>query len=117
MAWSALDDKDRDEILSLFPDKQHMTGADSASARPNFASLMSDDSVRNDCAAYTESMAEGRHDEGWLEDAWAAHERRKAGDFDGFLDAKFEQDWGAERGAEASSEPGDVRSGGIESVS
>lgn len=64
---------------------------------------MSDDSVRKDCTAYTENMAEGRHDEEWLVDAWTAHEERKAGDFDGFLNAKFEQDWGVERRAEASS--------------
>lgn len=93
LAWSALDDEDQAEILALLPDKKHVADGP---ARPNFASLMSDDSVRNDCAAYTENMAEERHEEQWLEDAWTAHLRRRAGEFDGFLDAKFEQDWAAE---------------------
>jgi len=39
-------------------------------------------------------LAQGRHDPQWLRDAWRAHERRKAGDFDDFLISKFEEDWG-----------------------
>lgn len=93
LAWSALDRRAKDEILSLFPDKQHVVDADTAEARPDFARLMSDDSFRNDCAAYTENLEAGRHDAGWLAEAWAAHGRRKAGDFDGHLDAKFEDEW------------------------
>lgn len=54
---------------------------------------MNDDSFRYDCAAYTESLVQGRHDPDWLAQAWAAHERRKAGDFKDFLRTKLERDW------------------------
>ncbi|KAL7958931.1 Asx homology domain-containing protein [Trichoderma compactum] len=96
MAWTALDQDDKAEILALFPDKGHILDSGTEDARPNFASLMNDDSFRYDCAAYTENIAEGRHDPEWLASAWSAHERRKAGDFDKHLMDKLEQDWGVE---------------------
>lgn len=96
MAWSALDQDDKAEILALFPDKGHILDAGTEDARPNFASLMNDDSFRYDCAAYTENIAEGRHDPEWLAEAWSAHERRKAGDFDKYLMDKLEEEWGVE---------------------
>lgn len=96
LAWDILDEKDRAEILALFPDNQHVLGAGSEEARPDFVSLMNDDSFRYDCAAYTENIAQGRHDQEWLATAWAAHERRKAGDFDEYLDNKFKNDWDVE---------------------
>ncbi|QYS94758.1 ASXH domain-containing protein [Trichoderma simmonsii] len=96
MAWSALDQNDKAEILALFPDKGHILDAGTEDARPNFASLMNDDSFRYDCAAYTENIAEGRHDPEWLAEAWSAHERRKAGDFDKYLMDKLEEEWGVE---------------------
>ncbi|OAR01491.1 hypothetical protein LLEC1_03091 [Akanthomyces lecanii] len=93
MAWSSLDADDHAEILALFPDQRHILTADDGTARPNMESLLNDDSFRYDCAAYTESLVQGRHDPEWLAQAWAAHERRKAGDFKDFLRAKFERDW------------------------
>ncbi|KAL6875459.1 Asx homology domain-containing protein [Trichoderma longibrachiatum] len=96
MAWTCLDQADRAEILALFPDRDHILDADTQDARPNLASLMNDDSFRYDCAAYTENIAQGRHDPEWLASAWSAHERRKAGDFDEFLVEKLEEDWGVE---------------------
>lgn len=96
MAWTALDQDDKAEILALFPDKGHILDSGTEDARPNFASLMNDDSFRYDCAAYTENIAEGRHDPEWLASAWSAHERRKAGDFDKYLMDKLEQEWGVE---------------------
>lgn len=93
MAWSCLDADDHAEIVALFPDRRHVLTADDGAARPNMESLMNDDSFRCDCAAYTESLVQGRHDPEWLAQAWAAHERRKAGDYDDFLRAKFESDW------------------------
>ncbi|EJP64510.1 hypothetical protein CRV24_003912 [Beauveria bassiana] len=93
MAWNCLDAADHAEILALFPDQRHITVAEDGAQRPNMESLMNDDSFRYDCAAYTESLAQGRHDPDWLAQAWAAHERRKAGDFDDFLRAKFEKEW------------------------
>lgn len=33
------------------------------------------------------------HDPSWLKDAWAAHHRRAAGDFDAFYIRKLEVDW------------------------
>jgi hypothetical protein len=96
MAWSCLDQADKAEILALFPDRDHILDAGTADARPDLASLMNDDSFRYDCAAYTENIAQGRHDPEWLASAWSAHERRKAGDFDEFLVERLEEDWGVE---------------------
>ncbi|CEI69774.1 hypothetical protein FVEN_g7355 [Fusarium venenatum] len=93
MAWDILETEERAEILALFPDSQHILGAGTEDACPDFASLMNDDSFRYDCAAYTENIAQGRHDPEWLAQAWAAHERRKMGDFDEHLDSKFKDDW------------------------
>ncbi|KAF4462007.1 elongator complex 5 [Fusarium albosuccineum] len=96
MAWDVLDQQEKAEILALFPDDQHIEGSTAEDRRPNFASLMNDDSFRYDCAAYTENIAQGRHDPDWLASAWAAHERRKAGDFDEYLDNKFRDEWEVE---------------------
>ncbi|XWX00169.1 hypothetical protein V2A60_008189 [Cordyceps javanica] len=93
MAWSSLDEADHAEILALFPDQSHIRTAEDGTAQPDMASLMNDDSFRYDCAAYTQNLAQGRHDPEWLAQAWAAHERRKAGDFKEFLRTKFETDW------------------------
>ncbi|KAM3562388.1 hypothetical protein ARSEF4850_002778 [Beauveria asiatica] len=93
LAWSCLNAADHAEILALFPDQRHILVAEDGAPRPNMESLMNDDSFRYDCAAYTESLAQGRHDPDWLAQAWAAHERHKAGDFTDFLRAKFEKDW------------------------
>jgi hypothetical protein len=96
MAWTSLTVQERREILSLFPDMAHTLDADTDDARPNLETLMNDDSFRHDCATYVENLANGRHDPGWLEQAWRAHERRKAGEFDGWLRDRFVQDWGVE---------------------
>ncbi|KAM5383539.1 hypothetical protein ACJZ2D_001988 [Fusarium nematophilum] len=96
MAWDVLDAEEKAEILALFPDTQYILGSGTEDARPDFASLMNDDSFRYDCAAYTENIAQGRHDPEWLASAWAAHERRKAGDFDEYLENKFREEWDVE---------------------
>ncbi|KHN95694.1 uncharacterized protein MAM_06535 [Metarhizium album ARSEF 1941] len=74
----------------------HTLDADTGDARPNFETLMNDDSFRYDCAAYVDDLARGRHDAVWLEDAWRAHARRKAGEFDEWLSDKFVEDWGVD---------------------
>lgn len=104
LAWTSLSKEEQQEILSLFPDKTHIANDGTDDARPNFESLMNDDSFRYDCAAYVGNLAQGRHDPQWLADAWSAHERRKAGEFDEYLQAKFEQDWGVESPDEGQSE-------------
>lgn len=96
MAWDVLDQEEKAEILALFPDNQHILKADTQDARPDFASLRNDDSFRYDCAAYTEHLAQGRHDPEWLEMAWSAHQRRRIGDFDEYLETKFNEDWDVE---------------------
>ncbi|KAG8424832.1 hypothetical protein J3458_001593 [Metarhizium acridum] len=96
LAWTSLSIKERQEVLSLFPDMAHTLDADTDDARPNFETLMNDDSFRYDCAAYVDNLAMGRHDAVWLEDAWSAHNRRKAGEFDGWLRDKFVEDWAVE---------------------
>lgn len=74
----------------------HTLDAETDEARPNFETLMNDDSFRYDCAAYVDNLARGRHDPQWLRDAWCAHESRKRGEFDWFLGDKFEEDWGVD---------------------
>ena len=93
MAWDILDATDQAEILALFPDQAHVVDSGTDKARPDFKSLMNDDTFRHDCATYTEHVAEGRFDPEWLAAAWAAHEQRKTGEFDDHLVAKFENDW------------------------
>ncbi|KAF4586040.1 hypothetical protein GQ602_005345 [Ophiocordyceps camponoti-floridani] len=93
LAWTILDPQSRDEILALFPDENTSSEPGTANARPNFPTLMSDDSFRYHCAAYTSNLSLGRHDHGWLTEAWIAHERRKAGDFDDYLRNKFVDEW------------------------
>ncbi|KAM0301842.1 hypothetical protein ACHAPM_004994 [Fusarium culmorum] len=122
MAWEILENEERAEILALFPDSQHILGAGTEDACPDFASLMNDDSFRYDCAAYTENIAQGRHDPEWLAQAWAAHERRKMGDFDEHLDNKFKDDWDVDlppelkttRSPTVSKEENDVKMEGTE---
>ncbi|KID94190.1 hypothetical protein MAJ_09866, partial [Metarhizium majus ARSEF 297] len=96
LAWTSLSIQERREVLSLFPDMAHTLDADTDDARPNFETLMNDDSFRYDCAAYVDNLAMGRHDAVWLEDAWSAHNRRKAGEFDEWLRDKFVEDWAVE---------------------
>lgn len=124
LAWDILEKEEKAEILALFPDSQHILSAGTEDARPDFASLMNDDTFRYDCAAYTENIAQGRHDPEWLEQAWAAHERRKMGDFDEYLDDKFKDEWEVElppelkthRKPAISKEESDVKMGGTEPV-
>ncbi|KAG5918502.1 hypothetical protein E4U42_006823 [Claviceps africana] len=94
LAWTSLTVDERRHVLSLFPDVALILDADTEDARPDLESLINDDAFRADCAAYVEDLAQGRHDPQWLRDAWRAHERRKAGEFDDFLVRKFEGDWG-----------------------
>ncbi|KFA46478.1 hypothetical protein S40293_04298 [Stachybotrys chartarum IBT 40293] len=96
-AWDSLDTHERAEVLALFPDRQHIAGGGSgggSDARPDLQGLLSDDSFRHDCASYTDNIAQGRHDPQWLAEAWAAHERRRIGEFDDYLVRRFEEDWG-----------------------
>ncbi|KAK8932304.1 hypothetical protein VCV18_000838 [Metarhizium anisopliae] len=96
LAWTSLSIRERRDVLCLFPDMAHTLDADTDDARPNFETLMNDDSFRYDCAAYVDNLAMGRHDAVWLEDAWSAHNRRKAGEFDEWLRDKFVEDWAVE---------------------
>lgn len=96
LAWDILSDTEKAEVLSLFPDKEHIQDANTPDARPNFMSLMNDDTFRHDCAAYTDNLRQGKFDPEWLACAWSASELRKTGEFDQHLVEKFESDWGIE---------------------
>lgn len=63
--------------------------------KPDLSYLRSDDSFRSDCERYKEGIENEQFHEGWLRDAWTAHERRRRGDFKEFLAGKLERDWGA----------------------
>ncbi|KAF3771038.1 hypothetical protein M406DRAFT_224165, partial [Cryphonectria parasitica EP155] len=94
-AWDCLTGEDKKEILALFPDETHILHAGTPDARPNFESLRNDNSFRHDAEEYTSNLAKGMHDPTWLKDAWTAHHRRAAGDFDTFYIRKVEIEWGA----------------------
>lgn len=96
MAWNVLSPDEKQEILALFPTDEHILNPKTEAAEPNIASLMNDDNFRHDCARYVENIESGKHDPEWLEQAWTAHERRRAGDFDDYLAQKFEDDWDVE---------------------
>lgn len=77
------------------PDGFHILNFGTKDARPDFQSLRNDDNFRHDCDQYVANLANGMHDSTWLKDAWNAHERRNAGQFDEFHIRKLELDWGA----------------------
>lgn len=77
------------------PDKTHILSSGTPDARPDFQSLRNDDNFRHDCDQYVANLSNGMHDPTWLKDAWIAHGRRNAGQFDEFHLRKLELDWGA----------------------
>ncbi|KAF4120783.1 hypothetical protein GMORB2_2787 [Geosmithia morbida] len=96
MAWDVLNQDEKNEIISLFPDQTFVIGVGTDDARPNFSALLNDDTFRYDCASFVENLAQGRFDPGWLESAFSAYQQRKTGDFDDTLIAKFEMEWDVE---------------------
>lgn len=58
-------------------------------------SLQNDDNFRHDTEEYVSDLKAGMHDPAWLQDAWAAHEARAAGQFDEYYIRKLEVDWKA----------------------
>jgi hypothetical protein len=56
-------------------------------------SLQNDDNFRHDTEEYVSNLKAGMHDPGWLQDAWAAHEARAAGEFDEYYIRQLEVDW------------------------
>lgn len=56
-------------------------------------SLKNDDNFRHDIEEYVSNLKAGMHDPAWLQDAWAAHEARAAGQFDEYYIRKLEVDW------------------------
>lgn len=92
-AWDVLSDEDKKEILDLFPDTRHILNHNTPEARPNVMSLQNDDNFRHDTEEYVANLKAGIHDPAWLQDAWAAHEARAAGQFDEYYIQKLEVVW------------------------
>ncbi|KAK7731756.1 hypothetical protein SLS53_008700 [Cytospora paraplurivora] len=92
-AWDLLEEDDKKEVLALFPDNKHILDAGTPNARPNVASLQNDDNFRHDTEEYVSNLYRGMHDPAWLQDAWAAHGSRAAGNFDHYYVRKLEADW------------------------
>lgn len=92
-AWDVLGEEDKKELLALFPDTQHILNANTPDARPNVLSLQNDNNFRHDTEQYVSDLKAGMHDPAWLQDAWAAHEARAAGQFDEYYIRKLEVDW------------------------
>lgn len=80
-------------MLAQFPDETHILDAGTPNARPNLESLRNDDSFRHDAEEYTSNLCKGMHDPIWLRDAWSAHGRRAAGEFDAYYVRKLEIEW------------------------
>ncbi|EFQ27860.1 uncharacterized protein GLRG_03004 [Colletotrichum graminicola M1.001] len=95
-AWDILSKEERAEIIALFPPGTRILDPDTENARLDLDSLRNDNNFRHDCATYTDNIAMGKHDPEWLEQAFAARERRRAGDFDSYLKQKFEDEWSCE---------------------
>ncbi|KAL0943852.1 proline-rich early nodulin [Colletotrichum truncatum] len=95
-AWDILTKEERAEIIALFPAGTRILDEGTDDARPDFDALRNDNNFRHDCATYTDNIALGKHDPEWLEEAWAARDRRRAGDFDDYLVQKFEEEWSCE---------------------
>ncbi|KAG7057774.1 proline-rich early nodulin [Colletotrichum scovillei] len=92
-AWDILTKEERAEIVSLFPVGTRIIDAGTDEARPDFDALRNNNNFRHDCATYADNISQGRHDPEWLEQAWSARERRRAGDFDDYVTQKFEDEW------------------------
>jgi hypothetical protein len=92
-AWTLLPASDKKDLLALMP-KEFISSPNTPNAQPNAEVLRSNDNFRYDCARYSENIKEGKHDPEWLAQAWAAHGRQIAGDYDEYLVRKFEKDWG-----------------------
>ncbi|OHE95407.1 hypothetical protein CORC01_09279 [Colletotrichum orchidophilum] len=95
-AWDILTKGERAEIVGLLPVGTRILDAGTDDARPDFDALRNDNNFRHDCATYADNIALGKHDPEWLEQAWGARERRRAGDFDGYVAQKFEDEWSCE---------------------
>ena len=111
MSWEVLSFDEKKEVMACFPDGEHILDRGGEDARLNFGTLMNDDNFRKDCANYTENIAQGRHDPEWLACAWAAHQRRKVGDFDQYLVDEFERDWEVQLPDDAKPARKDAQSG------
>lgn len=92
-AWDLLSDQDKSDILALFPDEKHILGTGTPNARPDVRSLQNDDNFRHDTEDYVSNLSRDMHDPTWLQDAWAAHGSRAAGNFDQFYIRRLEADW------------------------
>ncbi|KAF6808420.1 proline-rich early nodulin [Colletotrichum sojae] len=95
-AWDILSKDERAGILALFPAGTRILDEGTDDARPDFEALLNDNNFRHDCVTYSKNIEQGRHDPEWLEQAWAARERRRMGDFDAYLAQKFEDEWSCE---------------------
>lgn len=92
-AWDLLTHGDKEEILALFPDDKHILDLATPNARPDVMSLQNDDNFRHDTEEYVSNLSRDMHDPSWLQDAWAAHGSRAAGNFDQFYIRRLEADW------------------------
>ncbi|KAK1984053.1 Asx homology domain-containing protein [Colletotrichum cereale] len=95
-AWDILSREERAEIITLFPAGTRILDPGTDNARPDLDALRNDNNFRHDCATYADNIAMGKHDPEWLEQAFAARERRRARDFDSYLKQKFEDEWSCE---------------------
>ncbi|KAI1214835.1 Asx homology domain-containing protein [Annulohypoxylon truncatum] len=93
-AWDVLSPEEKKSVLDKFPDEKEVLDAGTENARPDIAALRNNDNFRHDAARYQEDLRKGWHDPEWIRQAQAAHRRRALGDYNEYLAARFEEDWG-----------------------
>lgn len=77
----------------MFPDEKHILEAGTENARPDVLSLQNDDNFRHDTEDYVSNLSKDMHHPIWLQDAWAAHGSRAAGNYDQFYIRRLEVEW------------------------
>ncbi|KAK5631174.1 hypothetical protein RRF57_006889 [Xylaria bambusicola] len=93
MAWDILTGKEKEQILSKFPNHSMILDPNTPQVRPNVSALLNNNNFRNDVAQYQEGLGKGCHDPDWIRSAQAAHSARVAGLYDDFVAADFEDKW------------------------
>ncbi|KAK0626642.1 Asx homology domain-containing protein [Immersiella caudata] len=93
-AWDILTEEEKAEILALFPDKRSILNPGTSQARPDVQVLKSNTGFRADCVSYATGIANGRHEEQWLREAWDAHTKHSRGEYGPQAAKTFKRSWG-----------------------
>lgn len=113
--WTSLSQKQRNDILALWPDPPVRSGPDML--RPDLDKLRSNDDFRNDVTRYQDELRGGQHETQWIAQAIGANQERAAGVYDPYLAAAFASAWGEEMPASGSPAPAAQADGSLDARS